>query len=625
MADIGELDRYLFSEGRHRRLWDMLGSHLDDDGATFAVWAPNARRVTVVGDFNSWDDGVHPLSPQGDTGIWAGRVRSASLGDRYKYAIDGADLVRRWKADPLAQATEVPPANASVLTTSSYQWADSQWLNDRGAFDPLRRPLRVYEVHLASWRPGLSTSELAHALAKHVSLLGFTHVELMPVQEHPFGGSWGYQVTGYFAPTARLGVPDDFRHFVDVLHQHGVGVLLDWVPAHFPADDWALAKFDGTALYEHADPRQGQHPDWGTLVFNYGRLEVRNFLVASALYWLREFHIDGLRVDAVASMLYLDYSRNEGEWVPNQFGGRENLAAVDFMRELNTAVFAEIPDTMMIAEESTAWPGVTHPADAGGLGFSHKWNMGWMHDTLSYFAHDPIHRRFHHRDITFGLLYAHTERFVLPLSHDEVVHGKGSMLGKMVGDDWQRFANLRALYSWMWAYPGAPLMFMGSEIATRQEWAADGGLDWGLADNPLHGGVQTLVGELNRLSAAHPATWLRDADPGGFQWLSSDDADHSTFVFLRWGDDSSQVMACVANFTPVPRAGYRVGLPTPGDWQIILDSDRHEFGGSGFALGKSLIVTAEPIAWQGQSASAMIELPPLAVVWLAPLRVSGTA
>jgi 1,4-alpha-glucan branching enzyme len=623
MAEIGELDRHLFSEGRHRRLWEILGAHLDDDGATFAVWAPNARRVTVVGDFNKWDDGVHPLVPQGETGIWAGKVRGAKLGDRYKYAVDGADLVRRWKSDPMAQATEVPPANASVITASTYSWRDDAWVAQRAAIDPLRRPLRVYEVHLASWRPGLSTAELAHALAEHASALGFTHVELLPVQEHPFGGSWGYQVTGYFAPTARLGVPDDVRAFVDTMHSYGIGVLLDWVPAHFPADDWALAKFDGTALYEHLDPRQGHHPDWGTLVFNYGRLEVRNFLIASALYWLREFHIDGLRVDAVASMLYLDYSRSEGEWVPNQFGGRENLDAVSFMRELNTVVFSEHRDAMMIAEESTAWPGVTHPADAGGLGFSHKWNMGWMHDTLSYFAHDPIHRRFHHRELTFGLLYAHTERFVLPLSHDEVVHGKGSMLGKMVGDDWQRFANLRAFYSWMWAYPGSPLMFMGSEIATRQEWAAEGGLDWGLADNPMHGGVQHLVGELNRLSAAHPAIWLRDADPGGFQWLSADDADQSTFAFLRWGDSESQVVACAANFTPVPREGYRIGVPRVGDWHIILDSDREEFGGSGFATGKSLIVTADSQPWQGQPASALVELPPLAVIWLAPLGVSG--
>jgi 1,4-alpha-glucan branching enzyme len=616
MADIGELDRHLFGEGRHLRLWDVLGSHPDDDGATFAVWAPNANRVTVVGDFNNWDDGVHPLTPQGSTGIWAGRVRSARVGHRYKYAVDGADRVRRWKADPVAQASEVPPANASVITRSEFVWSDDAWLSSRGSISHAERPMRVYEVHLGSWRPGLSTQQLAAELADYVTSLGFTHVELLPVMEHPYAPSWGYQVTGYFAPSARFGVPDDVRRLVDTLHDRGIGVILDWVPAHFPADDWALARFDGTALYEHLDPRQGRHPDWGTLVFNYGRNEVRNFLLASALYWVREFHADGLRVDAVASMLYLDYSRSAGEWIPNQYGGRENLEAISFIQDVNATMAIEHPDVMMIAEESTAWPGVTHPTTSGGLGFSHKWNMGWMHDTLGYFQRDPIHRRFHHRDLTFGLLYAHTERFTLPLSHDEVVHGKGSMLAKMAGDTWQQFANLRALYGWMWAYPGSPLIFMGSELGVPQEWSESGGIDWSLADQTAHRGVASLVAALNEGSRLLPALWLRDADPGGFQWLDADDAEHSVFAFLRWGANANDVVAVAANFTPIPRQAYRLGVPSVGRWRVALDTDASQFDGSGLLGDDVLDAAGEP--WQGQPASLLVTLPPLAVCWLVP-------
>jgi 1,4-alpha-glucan branching enzyme len=616
---IGEVDLFLFNEGTHRRLYDLLGAHVRTvdgaDGVTFAVWAPNARSVRAVGDWNHWDGRANPLSPVGKSGIWAGFVPSLRAGARYKYEVQGADGSLKLKADPMARQAEVPPANASVVTVSDHTWGDDAWIEARGRQDVVRRPLRIYEVHLGSWRPGLTYREAAEQLADYVADLGFTHVELLPVAEHPFGGSWGYQVTGYYAPTSRYGHPDDFRFFVDHLHQRGVGVLLDWVPAHFPRDDWALARFDGTALYEHADPRQGEHPDWGTLVFNYGRTEVKNFLVANARYWLDEFHIDGLRVDAVASMLYLDYSRKAGEWVPNKYGGRENLDAIQFLREMNTIVYAEHPGVLTIAEESTAWPMVSRPVDHGGLGFSHKWNMGWMHDTLSYFHHDPVHRKYHHRDLTFGLLYAFTENFVLPLSHDEVVHGKRSLIDKMPGDEWQKFANLRALYGWMWAYPGGKLVFMGGELAQWHEWDETAGTDWLALAGERHRGVQELVRAANRVAGQRRAMWERDQDPAGFRWLDADDWEHSILGFLRYSADGRQVVACLANFTPVPREGYRVGLPWGGEWRVLLDTNATYFGGTGHG-GTHAVWAADGEPHQGQGASAFVTLPALSVVWL---------
>jgi 1,4-alpha-glucan branching enzyme len=619
-ALLGEIDLHLIGEGRHRRLWEVLGAHrrtLDGvPGTSFAVWAPNARSVAVVGDWDHWRIGADPLVAQGSSGVWADFVVAAEEGSRYKFAVEGADGQVRLKADPMARACERPPATASVITVSDYSWGDAEWLAARAATDPARpQPMRIYEVHLGSWRPGLTYEQLAQELGDYVTDLGFTHVELMPVMEHPFGGSWGYQVTGYYAPSSRYGTPDELRAFVDALHQRGIGVIADWVPAHFPKDDWALARFDGTALYEHADPRRGEHPDWGTLVFNYGRHEVRNFLIANALYWLEEFHIDGLRVDAVASMLYLDYSRPPGQWLPNRHGGRENLEAIEFIGQLNTAVFAEHPGTVTIAEESTSWPGVTHPVHHGGLGFSHKWNMGWMHDTLGYFAHDPVHRRWHHRDLTFGLLYAHSEHFVLPLSHDEVVHGKGSLVNKMPGDEWRRFANLRALYGWMWAYPGDPLLFMGGEIAQWTEWSETAGVDWAALDGDRHRGVQELVRALNRVAAEWPGLHEQDHVPWGFQWLDADDAAHSVYAFLRWSADGNEVVACGANMTPVPREDYRIGLPWAGEWQVLLDTNATYFGGSGQG-GSRAVWAGDDEPHQGQPASAFLTLPPLAVVWL---------
>lgn len=615
---LADLDLHLFGEGTHRHLWDVLGAVTGSDGTTrFALWAPNARSVDVLGDWNGWT--AEALLAQAGSGVWAA-ITKAAPGDRYKFRVHGADGRVVMKADPMARAAERPPADASVVAgRSAHDWGDDAWMSGRTT--GIGTPLRIYEAHLGSWRHGVDTyRDQAAALAAHVSALGFTHIELLPVAEHPFGGSWGYQVSGYYAPTARYGTPDDFRFFVDTLHRHGLGVILDWVPAHFPKDEWSLARFDGTALYEHADPRQGEHPDWGTYVFNYGRAEVRNFLVANALYWLDEFHIDGLRVDAVASMLYLDYSRAAGEWIPNEHGGRENLAAISFFRQLNDAVAAEVPSAMMIAEESTAWPQVTHPVVDGGLGFTHKWNLGWMHDTLGYMANDPVHRRWHHRDLSFGLLYAFSESFVLPLSHDEVVHGKGSLLGKMAGDDWQRFANLRALYSWMWAMPGAPLVFMGAELAPWTEWNDTAGLPWHLLDHAPHRGVRDLLAAVNSQCEAWPALWERDHEAAGFQWLDADDVDHSIYGFLRWAHAGAHAVACVANFTPVPRPGYRVGLPWAGDWAVVLDSDAVQFGGSGFAGARPVASASAARQWQGQPASALVDLPPLGVLWLAAHR-----
>ncbi len=619
---LGALDLHLLGEGRHQRLWETLGAHvLDTGGARFAVWAPNARWVGVAGDWNDWDATRTVLQPAGVSGVWVGTDDRVQHGDCYKFAVRGFDNVLRLKADPMARRTEVPPSNASVVEAPSpYQWADDEWMHTRAGRVGGSNPLRIYEVHLGSWQSGRTYADVAGVLADHVQHLGFTHVEFLPLAEHPFGGSWGYQVSGYYAPTARFGSPDELRAMIDELHRRGIGVILDWVPAHFPKDDWSLARFDGTALYEHEDPRRGEHPDWGTHVFNFGRNEVRNFLVANALYWMEEFHIDGLRVDAVASMLYLDYSRNEGEWVPNEFGGREHLEAIELLREVTTVCRELHPGTLVIAEESTSWPGVTHGTEQGGLGFTHKWNMGWMHDTLDYFGKDPVHRQWHHHDLTFGLVYAWSEHFVLPLSHDEVVHGKGSLLGKMSGDEWQRFANLRALYAWMWAHPGAPLLFMGSELAPFTEWNADTSLPWDLLQWDAHRGVFDLVRELNSLADRYPALWERDREPTGFQWLDADDAANSVYAFVRWGALGNDAVVCIANLTPVPRPGYRVGLPWAGDWAIVLDTDVATWGGGAAGHGTGTVSAQSGSSWQGQHDSAVVDLPPLGVLWLAASR-----
>ena len=628
---IGELDLHLFNEGRHRRLWQVLGGREVElsgkKGAGFAVWAPNARAVQVAGEFNDWDGDSHPLAPAGSSGIWQAFVPGVTAGVCYKYLIQTAHGNWLEKADPLALWSEEPPRTASrVAPVASYRWNDAKWMEARGSRDPLASPMSIYEVHLGSWRRrpeegdrSLTYRELAEELPAYVAEMGFTHVELMPVAEHPFGGSWGYQVSSYFAPTARFGEPDDFRALVDAFHARGIGVIVDWVPAHFPKDEWSLARFDGTALYEHADPRRSEHPDWGTLTFNFGRHEVRSFLIANALFWLEEMHIDGLRVDAVASMLYLDYSRKPGEWVPNKHGGREDLDAVDFLKELNTVVYEEHPDAMTIAEESTAWPAVSRPTYIGGLGFGFKWNMGWMHDTLEYFAKDPIHRLFHHDRLTFGLVYAWNENFLLPLSHDEVVHGKGSLINKAPLDRWQRFANLRSLLAWMWAHPGKQLLFMGGEIAQVREWSHDRSLDWHLLDDPSHYGMQSLVAELNRVYREHPAMWERDFNAEGFSWIDAADVEANVVSFLRRtadGPSAPDQVACVANFSPVPRHGYRVGLPFAGRWEEILNSDATQFGGAGVGNGGS--VWAEESPWHGQPASAPVDLPPMGVLWLAP-------
>ncbi|KAB1904332.1 1,4-alpha-glucan branching protein GlgB [Micromonospora sp. AMSO31t] len=613
---LGDLDLHLIGEGRHERLWEALGARVFDEGVAFTVWAPNARGVRVVGDFTGWgpDDGW-PMRSLGSSGVWEIFVPGATVGSRYKYRILGADGHWRDKADPLAARAEVPPATASVVHHSRYAWGDADWLTRRARRQPHQEPMSVYEVHLGSWRPGLGYRELAEQLTAYVTELGFTHVEFLPVMEHPFGGSWGYQVTGYYAPTARFGDPDEFRHLVDRLHQAGIGVILDWVPAHFPKDEWALARFDGTPLYEHPDPRRGEHPDWGTYVFDFGRREVRNFLVANALYWLDEFHVDGLRVDAVASMLYLDYSRQEGQWAPNVHGGRENLEAIAFLQEVNATVYKHHAGAVMVAEESTAWPGVTRPTAEGGLGFGFKWNMGWMHDTLLYTSKDPIYRQHHHHQLTFSLAYAWSENYVLPISHDEVVHGKGSLTGKMPGDTWQRLANVRALLAYMWAHPGKQLLFMGCELADDREWSEERGLDWYLLHDPARAGVQRLVGDLNRVYRETPALWAQDTDPAGFRWIAGDDVANNTVSFIRIAPDG-QTLVCVANFSAQPLEGYRVGLPAGGTWTELLNTDAHHYGGSG--VGNLGAVQAESVPWHGMPASAALRVPPLGVLWLRP-------
>jgi 1,4-alpha-glucan branching enzyme len=620
-AGLGELDLHLAGEGRHERIYEHLGAHVTNRGVRFAVWAPNARAVSVVGDWNRWDGRVDRLELAGVSGIWQGLVTGATEGDRYKFEVHGADGNLRIKADPYARAAEVPPKTASVVYRSRYRWSDDEWMSAR--VEPLDRPLSIYEVHLPSWRRNplegnrsLTYRELAHELGDHVTGLGFTHVELLPVMHHPFSGSWGYQVSGYYAPLSTLGEPDDFRFFVDHLHSLGIGVILDWVPAHFPRDEFALARFDGTALYEHDDPRRGAHPDWGTLVFNLGRNEVRNFLIANALFWLREYHADGLRVDAVASMLYLDYSREDGEWVPNVFGGREDLDAISFLRELNEVVHGHEPAVVSVAEESTAWPGVSRPTYLGGLGFGFKWNMGWMHDTLEYFSKEPVHRRYHHHELTFALVYAWNENFILPLSHDEVVHGKGSLLGKLPGDKWQRLANLRALYGLMWAHPGKKLLFMGGELAQEQEWSEERSLDWHLLEDPDHAGVQALLRDVNAAYDAEPALWEVDFSHEGFRWLEPNAANENVLAFARLSRDGSRPLVCAANLSPVVREGWRVGLPAPGRWQEALNTDSRFYGGSD--VGNGLGIEAEDVPWNEQPWSAAIMLPPLAVVWLVP-------
>jgi 1,4-alpha-glucan branching enzyme len=622
---LGEMDVHLLAEGRHLDFSAALGSHVTSidgcSGVRFAVWAPNARRVSVVGSFNEWDGRRHPMRFRHGPGVWELFIPGVLPGTVYKYEIvspygDTLPL----KADPVAQQTERPPATGSIVPKPfAPAWTDAEWLAHRGGHQGPRAPMSIYELHAMSWLPdseaqNFTWEDLAAKLVPYVQRMGFTHIELMPVMEHPFGGSWGYQPLAQFAPTARLGEPEGFARFVDRCHAAGIGVLLDWVPAHFPTDAHGLARFDGTALYEHQDPREGFHRDWNTFIYNHGRNEVRTFLIGSALYWLEHFHADGLRVDAVASMLYRDYSRPAGEWVPNKFGGRENLEAIEFFRELSRAIAIRVPGAVLIAEESTAFPGVSRPADEGGLGFDYKWNMGWMHDTLHYMAEQPIYRRWHHGEITFGLVYAFSEKFVLPLSHDEVVYGKGSLIRKMTGDNWQRFASLRAYYAFMWTHPGKKLIFMGCEFAQEREWNHDRGLDWFSLDDPWRRGVQTLLGDLNRTYRGNKALYVNDTAGVGFAWVVMDDADQSVYAFLRIGDAGDKPILVICNFTPVPRGNYRIGAPQAGDWEEILNTDAALYGGSN--VGNAGMTRADGGPMHGQPASMSLTLPPLATIIL---------
>jgi 1,4-alpha-glucan branching enzyme len=624
LPTVGEVDLHLIGEGRHERLWDVLGAHVqhyksslgDVDGVSFAVWAPNAQAVRVKGDFNGWDGREFAMRSLGSSGVWELFIPGVLAGAHYKFEIRTRHGNWVEKADPMAFGTEVPPLTASRVVEPSYSFKDGAWMEARAARDPHNAPMSVYEVHLGSWRLGLGYRELAKELVAYVKELGFTHVEFMPVAEHPFGGSWGYQVTSYFAPTSRFGHPDEFRHLVDELHQAGIGVLLDWVPAHFPKDEWALARFDGEPLYEHADPNLGEHPDWGTLIFDFGRREVRNFLVANALYWLEEFHIDGLRVDAVASMLYLDYSREDGQWQPNRFGGRENLEAISFLQEVNATVYKTHPGAVMIAEESTAFPGVTAPTSQGGLGFGLKWNMGWMHDSLKYMSEDPYNRKWHHGTITFSMVYAFTENFLLPISHDEVVHGKGSMLRKMPGDRWQQLANLRAFLGYQWAHPGKQLIFMGTEFGQEAEWSEQHGLDWWLADIPAHRGIQLLTKDLNELYSSTPALYERDNDPDGFQWINGGDSDRNVLTFIR-RDAAGNPLVCALNFSGGPHKDYRLGVPSAAGWLEVLNTDAASYGGSGVENAGTLTASEEPL--DGQPATLTVTLPPLGAAYFKPL------
>ncbi|RFA08735.1 1,4-alpha-glucan branching enzyme [Subtercola boreus] len=620
---LGELDLHLIGEGRHEQLWDVLGAHYRTQqgvnaafaGTAFSVWAPHARAVRVIGDFNGWDGTRHSMRSLGSTGIWEVFVPDLEPGSTYKFELLSQHGGWVQKADPMARRSEVPPLTASVITDSFYEWGDTAWMTKRAETDPHNSAMSVYEMHLGSWRPGLDYRTLADPLIDYLNELGFTHVEFMPLAEHPFGGSWGYQVSGYYAPTARFGTPDDLRYLIDRLHQAGFGVLLDWVPGHFPKDAFALANFDGQPLYEHPDPRRGEQPDWGTLVFNFGDSQVRNFLVANALYWFEEFHIDGLRVDAVASMLYLDYSRKDGEWLPNQYGGRENLEAISLLQEANATAYKRYPGIVMIAEESTSWPGVTKPTSQGGLGFGIKWNMGWMHDTLQYIETDPLYRSYHHGEITFSFIYAFSENFMLPISHDEVVHGKGSLLSKMPGDHWQKLANLRAYLGFMWAHPGKQLLFMGQEFGQPSEWSEERGLDWWILDQPVHRSLLHLVSSLNRVYRENPALWLRDNESAGFEWIDGGSSEKNLVSFLRWDADGNPI-AVLMNFSGAPVGPYRVSLPFGGVWDEIINTDALEYGGSG--VGNFGAVTAENVPWQGRPASVELTLPPLAALYLKP-------
>ena len=628
LPTLGEIDLHLINEGRHEELWNVLGAHVREydgpmgpvRGTSFAVWAPNARAIRLIGDFNQWDGSATPMRSLGSSGVWELFLPDVAEGTRYKFEILGSDGSRRAKADPMARATEQPPATASIVTATAHTWQDGDWMTRRAATNPHNGPMSIYEVHLGSWRQGSSYRDLAEHLVNYVKDLGFTHIELMPIMEHPYSPSWGYQVSGYYAPTSRFGSPDDFRYLVETMHRNGIGVLLDWVPAHFPKDEFALANFDGQALYEHPDPRRGEHREWGTNVFDFGRPQVRNFLVANAIYWLEEFHIDGLRVDAVASMVYLDYSREDGEWFPNIYGGREYLEAVQLLQETNATVYKRVPGVVTIAEESTAWTGVTKATDLGGLGFGLKWNMGWMHDSLDYISHEPVHRQYHHHEVTFSLVYAWSENFVLPISHDEVVHGKGSLVGRMPGDQWQKLANVRAFLAYQWSHPGKQLIFMGSEFAQESEWSDANSLDWWLLDQPAHVGIHALMKDLNRVYRAHPALWELDSVAEGFAWIDANDAAGNTFSFLRFGsagpDGRRQAVASIVNFSGGPRHDYRLGLPHAGRWNEILNTDAEQYGGSG--VGNLGSVEAEAVPWHGQPYSALLTLPPLGGLWLEP-------
>jgi len=624
LPTIGELDLHLFAEGKHEEIYKKLGAHVITvnrvKGVSFAVWAPHANGVSVVGDFNQWDGRVHQMRRLGSSGVWEIFVPNLDAGALYKFEIRAHKGLPFLKADPYAQYTEVPPNTSSIVYQSKYSFRDGRWLKKQTAKQHYREPLSIYEVHFGSWRRKIeennrpfSYREMAEALANYVVEMGFTHVQFLPLKEHPYGPSWGYQVSYYFAPSSRYGTPDDFRYLIDYLHQRDIGVIMDWVPAHFPKDAWALGRFDGSALYEHLDPRRGEHPDWGTYVFNYGRNEVRNFLIANAIFWLKEFHLDGLRVDAVASMLYLDYSRKEGEWIPNRFGGREDLEAISFLKELNEATHRICPGTIMIAEESTAWPAVSHPVYAGGLGFDFKWNMGWMHDTLKYFQTDPLFRAGNHNALTFGLLYAWSENFILPLSHDEVVHMKGSLLNKLPGSTEQKFAQLRALYAYMWAHPGKKLLFMGGEFGQWREWTETESLDWHLIEDPLHSGVQRLVRDLNDVYGANNALWEGDSQPEGFEWLDVDNALENVVAFMRKSPEAGKQLICIGNFSAVRRRNYRLSLPKAGEYKLLINTDANVYSSAADVDVRS--IAAEEVPHHGRQYSATFDLPPLSTLW----------
>ncbi|MBS1258810.1 MAG: 1,4-alpha-glucan branching enzyme GlgB [Candidatus Scalindua arabica] len=623
---ITDHDIYLFKEGNHHRLYDKFGAHImitgKESGAVFALWAPNAENVSVTGDFNEWNKNSHLLKAREDgSGVWEGFIPGIKNGDIYKYHIHSRySNYKADKGDPFASYWEQPPKTASVVWDLDYEWNDSEWMTNRHKHNSLNAPFSVYEVHPGSWRRTLEDGnkflayrEMAHYLADYVKEMGFTHVELLPITEHPFYGSWGYQTVGYFAPTSRYGTPQDFMYLVDHLHQNGIGVILDWVPSHFPSDEHGLAFFDGTYLYEHADPKRGFHPEWNSYIFNYSRNEVRAFLISSALFWLDKYHIDAIRVDAVASMLYLDYARKEGEWIPNKYGGREDLDAISFIRDLNKAVYVSHPDVQTIAEESTAWPMVSKPTDIGGLGFGMKWNMGWMHDTLKYFSKDPVYRKSHHGELTFSIWYAFTENFLLPLSHDEVVHGKGSLIGKMPGDEWQRYANLRLLFGYMYGHPGKKLLFMGGEFAQWKEWNHDESLEWHVLQYPFHQGMQKWVKDLNHLYRTESAIYSLDFSADGFEWIDSNDWEHSIISFIRKDKDTDKIILIVCNFTPVPRHNYKVGVLQEGFWREILNSDAEIYGGSGCGNSRGVEASAKPV--HGRKHSISLTLPPLSVLF----------